>query len=68
MKLTKAQTELLNNLESFDGSMTVSDTYQPARKLVELGYAQMQTMRFGGHLLTLTDAGRQALASKGGER
>lgn len=57
MKLTKAQRDLMVELRSMDGCMTISDTYPPARKLVELGLAEMKR-QLGGHLLIETDAGR----------
>lgn len=60
-KLTKEQNALLKELSSFGGRMTVSDTYAPAKRLVALGYATMEQMRFGGTLFTITPAGRAAL-------
>ena len=58
-KLTKPQIELLGDLEIT--SVGVSDTYDPAKKLVSLGYASWSTSSFGSTYLTITDAGRTAL-------
>lgn len=65
-KLTKAQRELLKCIEHVQ--MPVADHYEPAKKLVEKGFAEW---RGGAHLdnLAITDAGRTALSQhQGGGR
>lgn len=58
-KLTGPQRALLKDLVE-SGPRYVSDTYQPGRRLVELGYAEEQRLHYSAKLAA-TDAGRAAL-------
>lgn len=60
MKLTKPQKELLRDICDYDVQLTIN-TYKPALKLVELGYATSEPERWGRIKLTATNAGRKAL-------
>lgn len=64
MKLTKAQRELLEEIGGSEYGSGVMATYPPAVKLVSLGLATLHQQRYGGHILEITPAGREAL--KGG--
>lgn len=57
MKLTKPQLSLLAGVVNGDGS--VSDSYKPAQKLVELGLAEWRTKHRA--FLLPTEEGRSAL-------
>lgn len=61
-KLTKPQMEFLGVLAMTDRAVSLS--YKPARKLVELKLATVRDGRYGGTILSITDAGRDALAEK----
>lgn len=43
---------------------TVNETYRPAKRLVELGYANITHGPYGSASITITNAGREALASR----
>lgn len=58
MKLSEPQKRLLDEACS-KGSINCADTYPPARKLVELGLARWETIRFAKKLVP-TDKGRAA--------
>lgn len=60
--LTRAQRELLREITA-NGSSHVSDTYQPAKKLVEAGYAHWIKGKYSD-LLEVTPAGRLTLQEK----
>jgi hypothetical protein len=58
MKLTKPQRELLRYLCTRAHQLSVSPSYKPARKLVELGLAELREQRLGNPILVVTDLGR----------
>ncbi|QRY69159.1 hypothetical protein JVX98_13120 [Ensifer sp. PDNC004] len=58
MKLTKPQWLLLVDVDEGDGK--ASDTYPPAKKLVELGLCRWEPQKYGQKLV-ITEAGRKAL-------
>jgi hypothetical protein len=60
-KLTAKQRELLYDIEI--GSCAVSQTYEPAKKLVALGLAEWKQGKFSD-FLQITPAGRTALEDK----
>jgi hypothetical protein len=67
VKLTKPQLETLEEIVHRDG-LSVSASYKPAQRLVDLGLITLSEQRFGGHYARPTDAGRRALAEAGDQR
>lgn len=67
MKLTKPQRDLLAEAVGL-GKVTCGADYKPARRLVELGLAISHEGRLGGHWITPTPEGRDALALSVGDR
>ncbi len=65
MKLTKPQAGLLATIaKAGERGTTTFEGYKPAIKLVELGLAQWERpTSYGFVSVTLTDAGREALAA-----
>jgi putative AlgH/UPF0301 family transcriptional regulator len=61
--LTAPQYFLLVDIS--DAPQAVSSAYAPAKKLVELGYAEWTRGKYSDHL-AITDAGRQTLESDNG--
>lgn len=60
IKLTKVQEKLL--FELFDcGSMSISDTYAPAKKLVDIGYATFKYGRYGTCYIHISQLGIERL-------
>ncbi|BCH33164.1 hypothetical protein MesoLjLc_50940 [Mesorhizobium sp. L-8-10] len=64
MKLTKAQLQFLRELAE-GGHQTVSDAWNPARKLLDLGYAIGEPGKYGSFTVSITEAGRRALEGGG---
>ncbi len=61
--LTKPQMELLQDLErSIDGERTISESYRPAQRLVELGLARWVSHSMS-EWLRITNAGLDRLAA-----
>ena len=60
-KLTKPQYFLL--VELSDRDQRVMSYYAPANKLVEIGLASKRQEAFGSCTISITEAGRQALAA-----
>lgn len=58
-RLTKAQREMLVCIQA--SWANVSETYRPAKKLVEMGFAVWKEGRYGSMHLHITPAGREAL-------
>jgi hypothetical protein len=58
-KLTKPQLRMLADL-ALRGD-TVNESYAPAIRLIELGYAEKTHNAFGSMNIYITDAGRAAL-------
>lgn len=64
VRLTKAQRALLFDIECC--GMPVADHYEPAKKLVDKGFAAWREGEYLDHLC-ITPAGRSALNSSKGE-